>query len=74
MTLCASLTEITWAVTADVVVDRIPIMVANIIGPEITSRLHLIRACSVLAGESWMDLVLPFSEISCKNKFQITLL
>ena len=60
MTLWASLTEMTWAVMAEVVVARIPMMVAKMIGPEITRRLLLKRACSVLAGEWWIELVLPF--------------
>ena len=61
MTLCTSLKNITWAVTADVVVARTPIIDANIIGPDTTSLFVLINANSWSAGESWMDLVLPFN-------------
>ena len=72
MTLSASLTEITWAVTAEVVVERIPIMVAKMIGLDTTSLLLLNKASSWSAGESWMDFVLPFNEISCQKRFQTT--
>ena len=72
MTFFASLTEITLAVIADVVVERIPTMLAKVIGPDTTSLLVLIKANSCSAGESWIDFVLPFNEISCQKRFQTT--
>ena len=59
----------TWATPAEVVVANIPMIVAKIMGPDITRRLLLDRATSRLAGESWREFPLPFSDNSCQNRF-----
>ena len=69
ITLLASFTATTWAVAAEVAVANIPIIVAKIMGPEMTRRLLLDNACSILSGVSWMDVLLPFRDISCQNRF-----
>ena len=71
-TLFASFTDTTWAVTAEVVVASAPRIMLNIIGPDITTRLLLSKACSMLAEESWIERVLPFIDNSCQNRFHIT--
>ena len=69
ITLLASFVEMTWATPAEVVVANIPMIVAKMMGPDITMRLDLDRAASRLAGESWIDLPLPFCDNSCQKRF-----